>query len=684
MPTDIKFAFRQLLKSPGFTAVAIVTLAIAIGVNTAIFSLVNGVLLRPTVDHSHGEIAEIYTGRQKADRDYRQFSHREFEALREPGEIFDDIEAVTFSLVGIGRDNSLRRSFAFSVSSGYFGIFGASPAAGRFFSAAECRPNAEIAVAVSSWNLWQRYGGKSDFIGSTLRINDRLFTIIGVTPKGFSNGNALIAPEVWLPLGTFSTVAKTFSNNAAVTDLNHPDNFTLNLVGRLKSGLTSAAAANRLPALAARINQLHPEEASGPRELQLQAPARFSISTAPSSESGLGMISVLLLSMAGAVLLIACLNLANMLLARGTARSREIAIRLALGATRTQVVRQLLVEGLLLAVVGGLAGLLISLWSGDLLTQSLTTLFNSMNFAYVVDLRPDLTVTGVTFVFCLVATLIFSLGPALRATQVDLVNDLKQQTGEPALLGRLNRFFAPRHILVMAQIAISLMLLFSAGLFFRAALKAGGLDLGFKPAGSVIAEIDYGLINTDPLVASRLIQSEIEQVRNLPGVARVGLATREPFSNTTSSRKIMRADQPLDTGEGQASNAFQGIMASITPGYLEALGVRMLRGRDFTDIEAFEKGAPGVCIVDEAMAKSLFPDGDALGQRVKYTQPPTDGSPVEMEIVGIVSDHRHGVLEQGRASLHLYLPLAQNFEPGGMIHVRLGDEDPARVMGFLP
>ncbi len=680
---DLKFAFRQLFKSPGFTVVAIATLAIAIGVNTSIFSIVNGVMLRSTVDHSNGEVAEIYTARQQADRDFRQFSHQEYEALRAPSEVFDDVAAVTFALVGVGRDNALHRSFSFMVSENYYSIFGAIPAAGRFFSAEECRPNAEIPVAVASWNLWQRYGGKNEFIGSTLRVNDRLLTIIGVTPKGFSNGNALIAAEIWLPFGIFSTVANTYSDNVAVTDLNHPKNYTLNLVSRLKPGLTSEAAATRLPTMATRINELHPEETTGLRELQLQAPARFSISSAPTEEDGLGVISTLLLSMAGAVLLIASLNLANMLLARGTARNREIAIRLSLGATRGQVVRQLMVEGLLLALAGGLVGLVLSLWSADLLSQSLTGLFSSLNFSYVMDLRPDLTVTFVTFAFCLIATLIFSLGPALRATRVDLVNDLKQQVGEPALHGRFNRFFAPRHILVMAQIAISLMLLFSAGLFFRAAMKAGGLDLGFKSTGAAIAEVDYSLINTEPATASRLIQNEIDQVRRLPGVVSVGFATREPFSNTTSSSRILRADLPTTTTEGSEPESFRGIRASITPGYLDALGVSMVRGRDFTEIEAFEKGAPGVCIIDEAMAKALFPDSNALNQRVKYSQPPTDGSPTEMEIVGIISDFKHSILGH-IGSKHLYLPLAQSFEPGGMIHVSLASDSSERLLAFLP
>src|SRR5438045_7108471 len=194
------------------------------------------------------------------------------------------------------------------------------------------------------------------------------------------------------------------------------------------------------------------------------------------------------MGMAVAVLLIASLNLANMLLARGTARSKEIALRLAVGASRWRIVRQLLVEGLLLALCGGAVGLVLSVWCNNLLLHSMASLLNNVNFSFIVDLTPNLSVLAVTFLFCLVATMIFSLGPALKATKADLVNDLKQQVGEPARIGRFSRFFAPRHISVMAQIALSLMLLFAAGLFFRGAMKAAGLNPGFVAAGDLISK----------------------------------------------------------------------------------------------------------------------------------------------------------------------------------------------------
>ena len=250
--------------------------------------------------------------------------------------------------------------------------------------------------------------------------------------------------------------------------------------------------------LAQRLNAIQPEGSEGSRELQIQAPSRFSLSTQPEDDGPITLIATLLMAMAGAVLLIACLNLANMLLARGTSRSKEIAVRLAVGASRWQIVRQLLCEGFVLAVCGGLIGLILSAWCNDVLLQQLRGLLASTNFSFVVKLRPDAAVLAITLLFCLVATMLFSLGPALKATKADLVKDLKEQVGEPARIGRLSRFFAPRHISVMAQIALSLMLLFAAGLFFRGALKAAGLNPGFVARGDLISEFDFSLIKKTP------------------------------------------------------------------------------------------------------------------------------------------------------------------------------------------
>src|SRR6188472_1802732 len=379
MMQDFKFAIRQLLKTPGFTSVAVLTLALAIGVNSAIFALINGVVLKPAVPVRPNEVMNVFTARQNASHDYRQFSYNEYRELRENGgDVFVDVAALEFAVAGIGRDHEMRRSFAFLTSENYFPMMGVQAFRGRFYNAEECKPNANMAVLVSSYGFWKRNGGRDDFIGSTLQINGQPYTVIGIAPDGFSGANALIAPDIWLPLGIRSQFGSAFGDSEATHDLLDPKNYTFNLVARMRSGLTMDAAKARLPVLAQRLNATQADGSEGARELQIQTPARFGLSTQPENDGPLTLVATLLMAMAGAVLLIACLNLANMLLARGTTRAKEIALRLALGASRWQIIKQLLAEGLLLAICGGAVGLVLSVWCNNLLLHSLTALLNNI------------------------------------------------------------------------------------------------------------------------------------------------------------------------------------------------------------------------------------------------------------------------------------------------------------------
>jgi predicted permease len=685
MVQDFKFAFRQLIKTPGFTAIAVLTLAVAIGVNSAIFALVNGVILRPVVPLRPAEVVNVFTARQGAAHDYRPFSYNEFSALQENSDVFSDVAATAFALAGIGRDEGMRRSFVFLTSSNFFSLMGVKPVVGRFYDAAECRPDANVPVVVASYPYWKKLGGQADLIGKPLTVNGQIYTLIGVTPDGFAGTNALLAPDLWLPLGVYAQLGSAFSDTSGKMELTAPKNYTLNLVARMRSGLTIDSTKPRLPALAKWLTAIQPPDSTGARELQIQTPSRFSISTTPSDDGPVGLIGVLLLAMAGAVLLIACLNLANMLLARGANRSKEIALRLALGASRWRIVRQLLCEGMFLALIGGALGLFISLWSNDILLGSLGNLFGSMNFSIVVHLRPDVTVLAITFVICLVATLLFSLGPALKASRADLVNDLKQQVGEPAHVGRLNRFFAPRHLLVMAQIALSLTLLFSAGLFFRGALKAGGLNPGFDRQGGISAEMDFTLGREDEEAARRTMFAAVHRARVLPGVRAAALTTMLPLGNLTNARRVIRLDEAAvaKTDPNAPEPGASGLFTAVTPGWFDAIGVRLLRGRDFTDAEAENKDSPKVLIIDETMAKKLFPNRDALGQHLRYTLPPSDGSPNDFTIVGIVSEHRHEVLGSD-VPRRVFAPLAQAYSGGVILQVRLTRDDRAAVSAMMP
>ncbi len=673
MLSDFRFAFRTLAKTPGFAAIAILTLALAIGVNSALFTLVHGVLMRQVIPEQPEQVLNLFTARAGASKDYRQFSYAEFTALRNAKDTFADVFAMNPLLAGIGQEEAMRRSFAFEVSENYFSLLGTTPAAGRFFSAEECRPGANIPVVVVSYPYWQSHGGgRADFIGSRLRINGQIHTVIGVARKGFSGVNALLAPDVWLPLGQFANYAQVLNDNKNQIDLASPKNFTLNLTARLAPGVTRESLKSRLPALAKQLDAVQPADLASARELQFESPSRYSISTSPSGDSSAFPLAAMLLGMSGCVLLIACLNLANMLLARGAARSREIAVRLALGATRGRIVRQLVVEGFLLSVAGGALGLLISLWSNDLLLNSLQTLFSTMNFSLAVDATPSAPVLLATFGFCLLATVLFSVGPALRASKTDLVTSLKQQGADADSNGRLNRFFAGRNLLVMAQISLSFMLLFSAGLFVRGALAAGGAHLGFEPTGQYIAELDYSLSNTPLPETKRAVFNLLDRMRAEPGVTAAALGNQLPYGNITNEPRFADARTPASerkTDPNAPEPGSDALLTSVSDHYFEAMGVTLLRGRDFAVNEVRDEKSPRVAIIDETLAKKLFPKEEALGQHIRYMQPPADGSPAEMEIIGICASHRHDALEK-HPHPRVFVPYAQAFEPTANLHIR--------------
>jgi putative ABC transport system permease protein len=683
MVHDFKFALRQLLKSPAFTSVAVLTLALAIGVNSAIFALIHSVVMRPMVPLKPQEVVNVFNCRQNANHDYRQFSYNEYREMRQnAGEVFADVASLEFAVAGIGRDHEMRRSFAFLTSENYFSLMGVQPYRGRFYNAEECKPNANIPVAVTSYGFWKRQGAHRDFVGSTLQINGQPYTVIGIAPEGFSGASALIAPDIWVPLGIRAQLGSAFGDSETMHDLENPNNYAFNLVARLAPGLTLDTAKSRLPVLSQRFNAIQ-TDAEFQREVQIQKPSRFSLSTSPEDDGPVSLIGTLLMAMAGAVLLIACLNLANMLLARGTARAKEIALRIALGASRWQIVRQLLSEGLLLAFAGGAVGLVLSVWCNNLLLRSLATLLGNVNFSFIVNLSPDATILSVTFLFCLLATLLFSLGPALKATKADLVNDLKQQVGEPARIGRLSRFFAPRHISVMVQIALSLMLLFAAGLFFRGALKAAGLDPGFVAAGDLVTEFDFTLVKKEPADARRTIFDIVQRARELPGVRAVGAGTMLPYGNFTNTRRIMSTKSTLSNDPKAADPGAGALYTAITPGYFEAAGVKFLRGREFTQAECENKEGRRVAIIDEEMAKKLFPNEEAVGQHVRYTIAPKDGSPNDLEVVGVVATHRHDVQSDALLA-RLFVPLAQGYNGNVFLHVRLDSKDRNAVAGMIP
>jgi predicted permease len=678
---DLRYSFRNLVRRPGFSVVAIVVLAMGIGLNAAVFSLLNTILLRPLPGASTpGEAVGVYAIDRTKPGNYREFSYPNYADLRAGNRVFSDVAALTVALVGVGEGDVTRRQFAFVVSSNFFSTFGVAPVAGRPFLAEEEHPGAERAVVILSQEYWTKTGADPKVIGSTIRINARPFTVVGIAPRGFGGPSALLTPAVWLPLGVHDIVANDVFTETSHAKLADRATDVLIVFGRLKPGMAAAAAEASLKPVAARLEEAFPGENKN-FGLQVRRLSRTGISSNPQSDSQFIASFALLMAMAAVVLVIACMNLANMLLARGTARRKEIAIRLSMGATRGRVVAQLLTEGLVLSLAGGAVGLLLSFWGLGLLGVSIDPL---LPFLLPTVGAPDARVLAVTFGFALASTLAFGLGPAWQLARTDVVTELKE--GERPVAGGRRRRLPLRHVLAVGQIALSLALLTAAGLFARGAVNVSHAEPGFSLDRSLLVSVDPSLVGVDETRGREFYRRLLEHVRALPGVRAAGFASVVPFGNFTEQRRIRRVGDTRGTpnsgaGEGSVSygagnsvprDTAEGIGTSyyiVGRDYFEALGIPILRGRGFTDAEEASATGPKVAIVDETLARRLFKDADPLGQNAYFpTRDPKEAEP--FEIVGVVGGTRHSLFDRDPVP-HVYLPFGQRYRANMNVHVRI-------------
>jgi predicted permease len=654
---DFRYAIRLLLGSPAFTAVALLSLALGIGANSAIFSLVNVILLRPLPVQEPSRVASVFLTDARNPGNL-PISHLNYKDLRDQNQVFGDMAAFSFAQVNWSTGTESEQIPAQVVSGNYFSVLGAPPALGRAFLPHEDQsPNA---VVVVSHGFWERsLGTDPTVVGRTLTLNRTPFTVIGVAPKGFTGTLLGGGPSVWVPMAIHDVVQPNFDWYEQRRGL------FLFAFGRLKDGVSVEQANANMRTVFAQLEQAYPNDNKG---RGAGAVPLLDARLNPNGQGGAPVVqlSMILMVVVGIVLLIACANIANLLLARATKRRREIAIRLALGARRSRLVRQLLTESLILSFVGAGLGILLAYWV-------LGAIVSAENLQLPLPVDDTLTIDGRVLTFtallALATGVLFGLAPAIQASRADVVPVLKNEI-VPSGAGRrgVRGLFTMRQALVIGQVALSLISLVAAGLFLRSLREAQRVDTGFETRGVLVMNFNLGREGYTPGRGQLFYQQAAERVAPLPGVRAAAVAQNAPLAGG-----FLRSVFP----EGADTTTRDRILVqvnSVSPGYLDTIRVPLLRGRDFTNADT--TGSPLVVIINETMAEQFWPGEEAIGKRFKFF-----GDQEFTSVIGIAKNAKYnGVAEEPIP--FIYQPLRQNYSPAATLHVR-ADGNAAALAGAV-
>ncbi|MDQ2825073.1 MAG: ABC transporter permease, partial [Verrucomicrobiota bacterium] len=635
--TDLRFALRMLIKSPGFSIVAFLAIALGLGVNTTIFGIVNTLLLRPLpVGHS-AQVVQVYTtdshitGKQAN-------SYLNFEDYRKQNSVFSAMAGYTFAGMGMTRGAETLNVGGLLVSGNYFDLLQVQPVLGRgFLPEEDSTPNGHP-VAVLGNRFWKKIGGDPGVIGSTITLNGHAFTVIGVAPASFNGVDVGFAPDMWVPMAMHEWARPGgelwFEKRRALF---------LNILGRLKPGVAISQAEAQMKTVARQLEQAYPDvnKERSIKLLSLEA-AKSQGLGGPGNENIAQNVSLLLLVAAGSILLIACANVANLLLARATTRQREMAVRLALGAGRGRIVRQLLTESILLAVIGGIGGVVLAYWFGDLLLS----LIPPTPVPIALDPHPDFRVLLFAFALAVMSGVVFGLAPALQTARWDLTQGLRERASASGG-GGANRWNL-RNLLVIGQIAVSLLLLIGSALFLKAFHNAQAIDPGFRTQNLAILTIDPGLAGYDKTRGAQVTRAIVDQVRHDPRVVSADLNQWIPLGFGGQGRTIIIEGR----GDNDEHNRRVANISPITPGYFETMAIPFLRGRKFNEHDG-EKGAARVAVIDETMAKQFWPDEDPIGKRFRFL---VDNESIE--VIGIARNSKAITLGETPAPM-VYIPFIE-------------------------
>lgn len=641
MIQDIRFAVRMLRKSPGYTAVAVLALTLGIGVNTAILSAVNGFLLRPLPVEKPDELITPHWGRKADAEVWGRFSYANYEDLRAQNQSLSGLCAWMGASAAISTsesrtaDDDLRAEVGWGelVTSNYFEVMSVRPMLGRSFLPEEERaPNAHP-VVVLGHALWQRrFKGDPNVIGRTIYLNGLSFTIVGVMPESFLGAEFYLRKAFWAPV----MMAEKFGR---LPDWKTNRSYALlHLFGRMKPGVTMAQAEADLNLIADSLARLHPNENTDTKiQIVTELDARYLDSTVMLKYGGWLALCVAVL-----VLLLACANVANLMLARGAARTREIGIRLAIGAGRGRIVRQLLTESILLACLGGALGWLLA-WPG---ANAIRAAFPPVPYPISFDFAPDGYVLKWMLAVSLLTGVLFGLAPALLAARTDLVAVIKGGVSRSVRRRRWNL----RGALVVAQVTISIVVLIGAGLMMRSLRQAIYTDPGFRTENLVTMMMNPTLLGYDADASRRFFRELQQRLEQQPGVRAAALVNEMPLMVQQLSRGPIVKEGENDPPPNQGADVGTSV---ITPKFFETLQTPLVLGRDFTDPD--DTSAPPVVIINHEFARRFYgSEQNALGKRFRFAQ----GTPL-MEIVGIAKDGRYGSLYE-TPQLHLFLPVTQH------------------------
>ncbi|MGH9940810.1 MAG: ABC transporter permease, partial [Pyrinomonadaceae bacterium] len=651
---DVRYGVRMLARSKGFTLVAVLSIALGIGVNTTIFSFVNAALLRPLAAPRPEQLVRLWEGQSSA------ASYPDYVAYRDEAQAFANLAAYTQRAMSLTLGDETERIWGEIVTGNYFDVFATPPARGRGFLPEEDRTPGTHPVAVISDAFWQRrFNSDPAVIGKTILLSNQPFTIIGITAKNFAGANVLTPPDLWVPMMSEPLV------QPGSVSLTSPDSGWLEVIGSLKPDVTLTQAQAAISTIASRLHQARRERQSEPEGLVNRqatvAPAR-GLMVPPQGRPTVVFVFGLLMMVVTLVLLVACANVANMLLARAAARRKEIAVRLALGASRWRVVRQLLTESLLLALAGGAAGLLLALWSADLLQNLLPQ--ESEGMKGILDMSPDGRVFAYTLLLSVLTGVVFGLVPALQASKPNLVPALKDEA-----VGFSRRRVSLRNLLVVAQVAVSLLLLVAAGLFLRNLRNTQHADPGFQIESGFVMTYDLGLAKYTT-TRGRLFHDELlGRVRQLPEVRAASLGEFVPLGGARNLSPLYVEGEPAEALQMDESSLLSHI--AVATDYFKTMGIPVVRGRDFGDGETAT--SPPIVIVNETLARRLAPDGNALGKRLRM-----DSQGEYLEVVGVAKDIKYDQLAEQQV-FFAYRPLAQQYRGQMTLHVRAAG-DPQAVM----